>query len=185
MSDSQTSANATNTINGVKATLDSAGLAALGDAVQDVRTFRDEVTLLTSKERVIEVLQHLRDEQQFDMLTDETCVDYYPREPRFGILYQLYSTTRNIRVRVKVMLGEYDRSIQSACGIYRAANWLEREMYDLFGINFEGHPDLRRIMMPQGWEGHPLLKENPIKVEEVAFSFNRERIDADKPRAQE
>lgn len=160
-------------------------VAALGDAVDDMRVFRDEVTLHTSKTRVLEVLTYLRDSQQFDMLTDETCVDYLPAEPRFGILYQLYSISRNIRVRVKVMLSGSDRVIVSACSVYRAANWLEREIYDLFGINFENHPDLRRIMMPPGWEGHPLLKENPVKVEEVAFTFNRERIEATKPRAQE
>jgi NADH-quinone oxidoreductase subunit C len=140
---------------------------------------------MTTKDRVVEVLLYLRDAQQFDMLTDETCVDYYPKEPRFGILYQLYSVSRNIRVRVKVMLSEYDRSISTVCAVYQAANWLEREIYDLFGIGFEGHPDLRRIMMPPGWEGHPLLKEVPAKVEEVAFSFNRERVDTDKPRAHE
>ena len=169
----------------VTTNLGSTVLAALGDAVNDVRVFRDEVTLITTKERVLEVLQHLRDVQHFEMLTDETCVDYYPKEPRFGILYQLYSLSRNLRVRVKVMLGEYERAIPTACGVYTAANWLEREIYDLFGITFDGHPDLRRIMMPPGWEGHPLLKENPVKVEEVAFSFNRNRIDAEKPYARE
>ncbi|HEY3342984.1 MAG TPA: NADH-quinone oxidoreductase subunit C [Anaerolineae bacterium] len=165
--------------------LGSTVLAELGDAVSGTQTFRDEVTLFCLRERVVEVLKYLRDAQKFDMLTDETCVDYYPNQPRFGIIYQLNSTTRNIRVRVKVMLSENDRSIASACGVYRAANWLEREIYDLFGITFAGHPDLRRIMMPPGWEGHPLLKENPAKVEEVAFSFNRERVDANKPHAQE
>jgi len=169
----------------VTTNLGAAVLAALGDAINDVLVFREEVTLLTTKARVVEVLTYLHDAQQFDMLTDETCVDYLPKEPRFAIVYQLYATSRNIRVRVKVMLGESDRSIPTAVGVYQAANWLEREIYDLFGINFEGHPDLRRIMMPPGWEGHPLLKENPVKVEEVAFSFNRERVEADKPRAQE
>ena len=169
----------------LNATFDSSVLAALGDAVSDVSVFRDEITLRVPRERVIQVLTYLRDTQQFDMLTDETCVDYYPREPRFGILYQLYSVPRNLRVRVKTMLSENERSLESACGVYVAANWLEREMYDLFGILFTNHPDLRRIMMPPGWEGHPLLKENPVKVEEVAFSFNRERVDAQKPRAQE
>lgn len=164
---------------------DAGALAALGDAVSDTLVFRDEITLLTTRERVVEVLTYLRDTEQFDMLTDETCVDYYPKEPRFGILYQLYSTTRNLRVRVKLMLSENNRSVPTVNGVYKAANWLEREMYDLFGINFEGHPDLRRIMMPPGWQGHPLLKENPVKVEEVSFSFNRERIDAEKPYAQE
>ncbi len=160
-------------------------LAELGDAVSETQIFRDEVTLLCPKHRLLEVLQALRDTQQFDMFTFATCVDYYPGEPRFGILYQLYSTTRNIRVRVKVMLSGNDRSVPSACSVYHAANWPEREMYDLFGIHFEGHPDLRRIMMPPGYEGHPLLKENPAKVEEVAFSFNRARAWEDKPHPQE
>jgi NADH-quinone oxidoreductase subunit C len=160
-------------------------VAALGDAVIEVTGFRGEVTLIVPRERVLEVLSHLRDVQQFDMLADETCVDYYPREPRFGILYQLYSIKRNLRVRVKVMLSEYDASVPSAVSIYRNANWLEREVYDLFGINFEGHPDQRRILLPPDWEGHPLRKEVPVTVEENAFSFNRERIDAEKPYATE
>jgi NADH-quinone oxidoreductase subunit C len=158
---------------------------ALGNDIAEVVVFRDEVTLNVPRERVIEVLTHLRDVQQFDMLTDETCVDYYPREPRFGVLYQLYSIPRNIRVRVKVMLSEYDASLPTATGIYRNANWLEREIYDLFGIHFEGHPDLRRILLPPDWQGHPLRKEVPVTVEENAFTFNRERVDAEKPYATE
>lgn len=158
---------------------------ALSDGIADVVVFRDEVTLNVPRERVIEVLTHLRDVQQFDMLTDETCVDYYPREPRFGILYQLYSIPRNIRVRVKVMLSEYDASLPTATGLYRNANWLEREIYDLFGIRFEGHPDLRRILLPPDWQGHPLRKEVPVTVEENAFTFNRARVDAEKPYATE
>ena len=160
-------------------------ITGLGDAVSSVTTFRDEVTLLVARERVLEVLTHLRDAQKFDMLTDETCIDYYPREPRFGILYQLNSLSRNLRVRVKVMLSEYDASVPTAVGVYRNANWLERELYDLFGINFAGHPDQRRILMPENYEGHPLRKEVPVTVEENAFSFNRQRIDANKPYASE
>lgn len=159
--------------------------SALGDAIAETVVFRDEITLIVPRERVVEVLTHLRDAQRFDMLTDETCVDYYPKEPRFGIVYQLYSIPRNIRVRVKVMLSEYDASVPSAVGVYRNANWLEREIYDLFGIQFEGHPDLRRILLPPDWQGHPLRKEVPVTVEENAFSFNRERVDAEKPYATE
>jgi len=159
------------------------------DIPQDLLTgttvFRDEVTLHTGKDKILALLAHLKDVQKFEMLTDETCVDYYPKEPRFGILYQLYSLSRNIRVRVKVMLGEYDASVPSACGVYVNANWLEREVYDLFGINFENHPDQRRILMPSDWQGHPLRREIPVQVEENAFTFNRERIDAAKPRATE
>jgi NADH-quinone oxidoreductase subunit C len=159
------------------------------DIPQDLLTgttvFRDEVTLHTGKDKIRALLAFLKNEQKFEMLTDETCVDYYPSEPRFGILYQLYSLTRNIRVRVKVMLSEYDVTIPSACSVYVNANWLEREVYDLFGIIFEAHPDLRRILMPSDWQGHPLRREIPVQVEENAFTFNRERIDAEKPRATE
>jgi NADH-quinone oxidoreductase subunit C len=153
--------------------------------VTGTTVFRDEVTLHATKSTVLALLAHLKDVQKFEMLTDETCVDYYPKEPRFGILYQLNSLSRNIRVRVKVMLGEYDATIPSACGVYRNANWLEREIYDLFGIVFEDHPDLRRILLPNDYPGHPLRREIPVQVEENAFSFNRERIDAEKPRPTE
>ncbi len=160
-------------------------ITALGDAVSEVVVFRDEITLIVPKARVVEVLTHLRDAQKFEMLSDETCVDYYPREPRFGMIYQLTSLSRGMKVRVKAMLSEYDATLPSVVGVYRNANWLEREIYDLMGIVFEGHPDLRRIMMPLDWQGHPLRKEVPVTVEENAFSFNRERIDAGKPFAQE
>lgn len=160
-------------------------ITALGDAVSEVVVFRDEVTLIVPKARIVEVLTHLRDEQKFDMLSDETCVDYYPREPRFGMIYQLTSLSRSMKVRVKTLLSEYDAVVPSVMGVYRNANWLEREIYDLMGIVFEGHPDLRRIMLPPDWQGHPLRKEVPVTVEENAFSFNRERIDAEKPFAHE
>jgi NADH-quinone oxidoreductase subunit C len=147
--------------------------------------FRDEVTLMTTREKVLELLAYLKNEQQFNMLTDETCTDYFPKDPRFGIIYQLYSFKRNIRVRVKLILPEGDPRVPSACSVYINANWLEREIYDLFGIQFENHPDMRRILLPNDYVGHPLRKEIPVTVEENAFSFNRERIAADKPRATE
>lgn len=90
---------------------------SLSDKISEVVVFRDEVTLVVPREHIIEVLTHLRDVQQFNMLTDETCVDYYPREPRFGILYQLYSLPRNLRLRVKVMLSEYDPKMPTAVGV--------------------------------------------------------------------
>ena len=153
--------------------------------VGSTTVFRGEVTLNTTREKLAELLLHLRDVQQFNMLTDVTCTDYFPQEPRFGMLYQLMSLPRNIRVRVKVMLSEHDAHIESACAAFVSANWLEREIYDLMGIHFDNHPDLRRILMPLGYEGHPLRKEVPVTVEENAFSFNRERIDREKPYARE
>jgi NADH-quinone oxidoreductase subunit C len=153
--------------------------------VASTAVFRNEVTLIAEKAQLLTLLAHLKNEQKFEMLTDVTCVDYYPKEPRFGMLYQLYSLSRNMRVRVKVMLGEYDATLPSACSVYLNANWLEREVYDLFGIVFDAHPDLRRILLPLGYQGHPLRRDIPVRVEENAFSFNRERIDAQKPRATE
>ena len=153
--------------------------------VTSTTVFREEVTLHTTREKVLALLAHLKNEQQFNMLTDETCTDYFPQEPRFGMIYQLYSLPRNIRVRVKLMLSEYDPTVPSACAVYINANWLEREVYDLFGIVFQNHPDLRRILLPLGYEGHPLRKEIPVTVEETAFSFNRERIDREMPYATE
>lgn len=154
--------------------------ATLGDAILDTVVFRGEVTLVTSRERLVEVLAHLRDAEKFEMLTDATCVDFYPEEPRFALVYQLTSLERATRARVKVMLSENDRSAPTVSGVYPNANWLEREMYDLFGIRFEGHPDLRRILLPADYQGHPLLKEVPVTVEEVAFSFNQRRINENK-----
>ncbi len=158
---------------------------ALGDAVTGKLEFRGELTLLTTAERIVEVLRYLKDQQHFNMLADETCVDYYPKSPRFGMIYQLYSTSKNVRLRIKLMLGETNPVVPSACAVFENANWFERELYDLLGIQFSDHPDLRRIMMPPGWEGHPLRKEHPVKVEEVAFTFNRKRIDEGKIYARE
>jgi NADH-quinone oxidoreductase subunit C len=161
-------------------------LTGLPDGLVSATTvFRDEVTLHVDRTNLLALLTHLKNDQKFEMLTDETCVDYFPKEPRFGVLYQMYSISRNMRVRVKVMLSEYDTKVPSACSVYRNANWLEREVYDLFGIIYEDHPDLRRILMPLDYEGHPLRRDIPVQVEENAFSFNRERIDAGKPRATE
>ncbi len=153
--------------------------------VDRTAVFREEVTLYTAREKLLDLLTYLKNEQQFNMLSDVTCTDYLPKSPRFGMIYQLYSLPRNLRVRVKVMLTEYDPKIISTCSLYASANWLEREVYDLMGITFTEHPDLRRILMPLGYEGHPLRKEVPVTVEENAFSFNRERIDREKPYATE
>lgn len=153
--------------------------------VERTAIFREEVTLFTAREKLLDLLKHLKTVQQFNMLSDVTCTDYLPKSPRFGMIYQLYSIPRNLRVRVKVMLNELDANVPSACSLYASANWLEREVYDLMGITFIDHPDLRRILMPLGYEGHPLRKEVPVTVEENAFSFNRERIDREKPYATE
>jgi len=117
----------------------------------------------------LQVLVKLRDEPQlrFDVLTYMTAVDCYPRVPRFDVVYELFSTEYKHRVRVKCQLADSNSldelpTIDSACEAYLAANWHERECYDLMGIRFAEHPDLRRILLPEQWDGHPLRKEYPF-----------------------
>lgn len=107
------------------------------------------------------VLQFLRDQEGFDFLVDLTAVDYPKREARFELVYILYSFERNERVRVKTSVFDGEKP-PSVTGVYAAANWLEREVFDLFGIEFQGHPDLRRILLPDEWQGHPLRKDYSI-----------------------
>ena len=148
--------------------------------------FRDHLTLLIEKEDLLDVCKILRDEFSFGVLTDETAVDYWgKKEPRFQIVYQLHCREKNLRLFLRTPVTEEEPITKSLVPIYPNANWYEREIWDLFGIRFEGHPDLRRLLLPKGWEGHPLRKDVPIKVEENRFSFNYKKIDREKPRAKE
>jgi NADH-quinone oxidoreductase subunit C len=132
-------------------------------AIIDVVEFRGEVTVTVKKDAVLDVLQFLKQSLQFNMLTDVTAVDYLDKkEERFMVVYQLLSIPNKDRLRVKAPLAEND-SIQSATQVWSTANWLEREVFDLFGIAFENHPDLRRILMTPEWEGHPLRKDYPLQ----------------------
>jgi NADH-quinone oxidoreductase subunit C len=110
---------------------------------------------------VPELLQHLRDEERFDMLVDLTAVDRPKDEPRFEIIYVLYSFSRNERVRVKTHAA-LDAEVPTAVNAFPGANWLEREVFDMFGVRFAGHPDLKRILLPEEWQGFPLRKEASI-----------------------
>jgi len=101
-------------------------------------------------------------------LTDETAVDYPKRDKRFEIVYHLYSFKRNDRLRLKVLAGENEK-VPSVVGVWPVANWLEREIFDMFGILFEGHPDLKRILLPDGWTGHPLRKDYDILRQDQAW----------------
>lgn len=112
--------------------------------------------------RIVEACRYLKEEQSYVRLSFITAVDWYPTEPRFEVVYNLHSFERNHYLRVKARLGGADSEIDSVSGVWRAANWYEREVFDLFGIRFRHHPDLRRILMPEGWEGHPLRKDYPL-----------------------
>ena len=140
-------------------------LAWRTDAIQQARFDRGELTLWVPRETIREVCAFLRDnrEVQFNYLTDITAVDWYPAEPRFEVVYHLLSIPRKDRVRLKVRLAGDDPNLESVTPVYPSANYCEREVFDLFGIRFSGHPYLRRIMMPEDWEGHPLRKDYPVE----------------------
>lgn len=147
-----------------------------------VQEFRGEVTLILSAEHNVEALQTLRDEFNFEMLVDVTAVDYWPEEaPRFHVNYQLYSMSQNVLLRVRVPLNGSAPRLRTVEGVFPSANWYEREVFDMFGVRFEGHSDLRRIIMPADWEGHPLRKDYPLGYEEVQFTFNFDQIKLRKP----
>jgi NADH-quinone oxidoreductase subunit C len=148
--------------------------------------FRGQVSLMIAAEHIVTACQALRDEYHFDMLSAQTAVDYWPQqEPRFHVIYQLYSIDHNLRLGLRVPLDSNAPSLPTISGVYPAAIWHEREIWDMFGIRFAGHPDLRRILMPYDWEGHPLRKDYPLGYEEVQFSFNYDEIDQRKPYAKE
>lgn len=143
--------------------------------------FRGEVSLLIPPEHNLEAAMALRDEFQFEMLLDETAVDYWPQtEPRFHVVAHLYSFEHNVVIELRFPVDAANPSLRTLVPAYAGANWKEREVWDLFGIRFEGHPDPRRIVMPYEWEGHPLRKDYPLGYEEVQFSFNEDQVDRHK-----
>jgi NADH-quinone oxidoreductase subunit C len=148
--------------------------------------FRDEVSLVVPPDQIISILQELHDDYSFDLLLDLTAVDYWPaEEPRFHVIYQLYSMSSNQLLRLRVPLIGNAPVIATADKIWPGANWYEREVWDMFGIRFDGSSDMRRIIMPYDWEGYPLRKDYPLGYEEVQFSFNKEEIMTKKPHPEE
>jgi NADH-quinone oxidoreductase subunit C len=132
--------------------------AQFGDAIQDMVRFRGEVSLVIAPNRIVEVSWYCHDELTFTFLSDLTATDYLDRSPRFDVIYHLTSIEHMIRLRLKVQT-DLDVPVDTVSEVWGAANWAEREVYDLFGIEFANHPDLRRILMPEGWVGHPLRKD--------------------------
>jgi NADH-quinone oxidoreductase subunit C len=152
----------------------------------ELSLFRDETSLLIPTENIVDVAKMLRDEFGFDTFIDLTAVDYFPAtDPRFHIVYQLYSMKHSIHVQLRAPVSGVHPSVKTIEKVYAGANWYEREVWDLFGIQFEGHSDLRRIVMPQDWEGHPLRKDYPVGYEEVQFTFNVDEVQLRKPRGKE
>ena len=138
--------------------------AAVAGSVEQVSYFVGDWTIIVALERLLEVMGHLRDTPgaAFDFCSDVTASDWPTRDKRFDVVYCLYSTRLRHRLRVKVHAGE-DEPVASVTPVWVSANWLEREVYDLFGVNFTGHPDRRRIMMPDDWQGHPQRKDYPLE----------------------
>jgi NADH-quinone oxidoreductase subunit C len=132
------------------------------DAVKAGKMDRGELTLEIAPGKIASICGFLKYDQKFVRLSTVTAVDRYPAEPRFEVVYHLHSVERNERVRLKCRLRGEDPVIESVTSVWRGANWYEREVFDLFGINFLNHPDLRRIMLPEDWEGHPLRKDYPV-----------------------
>jgi NADH-quinone oxidoreductase subunit C len=132
-------------------------------SVISVKEFRDEVTVTVRKEDIFEICAFLKENLGYNLLTDVTAVDYMGKTPRFMMVYHLCSLPKRERLRLKAPVDESDPTIDSLFPIWKAANWLEREVFDLFGITFNNHPDLRRILMPADWIGHPLRKDYPLQ----------------------
>ena len=151
-----------------------------------VEEFRDEAHVFVTIEQIVEALTLLRDEHGFELLSAQTAVDYWPQEsPRFHVIYQLTSLAQNLSVQLRVPVDGANPTVPTATRIYDVANWRERELIDMFGIEFEGHPDPRRILMPDDFNGHPLRKDFPLGYEEPQFTFNFDEIDVRKPYAKE
>ena len=133
-------------------------------SIIDVVEFRGEVTVTVAKSAIIEVLSFLKQSLAYNLLTDLTAVDYLgKKEERFMMVYQLYSIPNKDRLRIKTAVSETNCTIPTATTVWKTANWLEREVFDLFGITFSGHPNLLRILMADDWVGHPLRKDYPLQ----------------------
>ncbi len=144
------------------------------ESILEVAEFRGELTIVVRREDIVSLCTFLRDEPElaFNFLSDLCGVDRLGRQPRFDVNYHLYSLDKNHRLRLKVKVEEGE-SVPSVTSVWSTANWHEREVFDLFGIRFDNHPDLRRIVMPEDWEGHPLRKDFPLTREEVMFTHNK------------
>ena len=137
-----------------------------GASIEAVPSVDAHATLVASREGLTSMARVLHDDPalSFDLLADLTVIDFWPREPRFEVVYVLVSIANRLRLRLKVRLAGDDAHLETVTGIWPGANWLEREVWDLFGVAFDGHPDPRRLLMPEDWEGYPLRKDYPVQI---------------------
>ena len=132
--------------------------------VKEAVSLHGDDIVVIERDSILPFLKALKGKPyEFNLLVDLTCVDYQEREPRYEMVYHVYSLPHSRRLRVKTFLSENDLRVGSLTSLWKNANWLEREVYDMFGVHFEGHPDLRRILMYDGFEGHPLRKDYPLR----------------------
>ena len=145
------------------------------DAIVEGDSARGETSLFVDPLQIVAICTFLKREQQFNRLSGITAVDWYPVDPRFELVYLLHSLPRKERIRLKCRLGEDAAEIDSLTGVWHAADWYEREVFDLFGIRFRNHPNLTRIMMPDTWEGHPLRRDYPVHGHKYDYSGDENR----------
>jgi NADH-quinone oxidoreductase subunit C len=140
--------------------------------VKDISMSLGDEVVIIDKKALLSLVTYLKDKPwEYNMLLDLSCVDYLGEDPRFEMVYHLFSLPRNKRLRIKARLAEDDLRISSLTGLWKNANWLEREVFDMFGVNFEGHPDLRRIFMYDCFEGYPLRKDYPLRKRQPCIKF--------------
>jgi NADH-quinone oxidoreductase subunit C len=151
--------------------------ARFGEAFREATLDRKQAIVLIAVGQLREISRYCRDEEQFDMLVDLTAVDWPKRENRFDVVLNLYSFAKNERLRLKAHAGE-TQPAPSVCEIWPSANWMERECYDMFGIVFEGHPDLKRILLPDEWQGYPLRKDYDILKQDTDWVRENLGIDS-------
>ena len=132
-------------------------------SVSEVIEFRGETTLVVPRELLRATAEYCRGNLQFNFLSDATSVDRFPSEPRFELNYHLVSIPKKMKIRLRTRLSGADPVVDSVVPVWPGANWLEREIFDLMGIRFNGHPDLRRILLPDDWEGYPLRRDYPTE----------------------
>lgn len=142
--------------------------ARFGSALTEAWLDRKQAILVVAADRLLEIAHYTRDEEGFDLLVDLTAVDWPKREKRFDLVLFLYSFPKNERLRIKALLGE-NEPVASVESVWPTANWLEREVYDMFGIVFEGHSNLKRLLLPEEWQGYPLRKDYDILQQDEAW----------------
>jgi NADH-quinone oxidoreductase subunit C len=160
---------------------------AVPNAIEEIQEFRGEQTLFVAKDKLKAVCQLLHDDEklQFNLLSDISADDMLPEFPRFAVNYHLFSIPNKQPLRLRILVEDPDEGPETMASVWPIATWLETEVWDLMGVRFKDNTSLRRLFLPEDWQGHPLRKDYPLGYEEVQFSFNWEAIGARKPRPKE